>query len=201
MTDAAAPTYRPSPRPRPVAAPGRDGDAPTLRLITDRDPETCIADLQAPPAERETPPGRLTGLKSAITVSSDWVSARVAASTAYWTPPAVFTDKPASLAELAEYARHAPWTDQAYIAQPYTDETTKKQVKTGPIRAAGIWYYRGLAYPYTVISRYREWFVQRPMRLVALVGAVKLAAATDPGIWAVHHLIYPAATLAGRIFL
>jgi hypothetical protein len=120
-------------------------------------------------------------------VQTSWASLKAAGGRvgSYWTPPALFTDQPASLAELGEYARHAPWAHQQH----------------GPIRAAGIGYWRALAYPYTAVSRYREWVFQRPGRLLAHLGAIKLLAHTTPGIWVVDHIVYPAASLAGHILL
>lgn len=103
----------------------------------------------------------------------------------YWTPPAIFTAPPASLTELADYARHAPWTQQS----------------TGLLRTAGLGYYRAVAYPATVGHRYGEWIVQRPGRLLIHLGVIKLAAMTGPGIWLVDHLIYPAARIVGQILL
>lgn len=103
----------------------------------------------------------------------------------YWTPPAVFTDQPASLAELADYARAAPWTQQ----------------NTGAARALGVGYYRLGAYPYTVWCRYREWVFQRPMRAAAHLGAIKVLALTTPGTWVVDHVIYPAVRIVGHILL
>jgi len=188
MTEAAAHVYRPTARPRPAGAPNRTTD---LRLITDSDPETCNAEPGTPAVERETYLRRWSELKSAITDSDRWVKVGTA-TIAYFTPPAVFTDRPASLAELAAYARTAPWTAQQHVAKPYTDEATGKQVKTGLIRAAGIWYYRGVGYPYTVWSRYKEWIIQRPGRAVPILLVVKLLASTSYGQWTVEHLITPA---------
>lgn len=144
---------------------------------------------------RGAPTGTITAGQSGSTVGDDVtvsesgfrvrLAAAVTATRDYWTAPAVFTDRPASLAELAEYAKQAPWTHE----------------RTGLVRGLGVGYYRSFAYPYTVVSRYREWFAQRPLRLLALAGGVKLAALTGPGSWAVDHLVYPAAHLAGHIFL
>ena len=208
MTDAAAPTYRPSPRPHPAAAPSRPTEDRRLKVVPTADsppevptsgnpaeaPQEIVSAGQSGSPTEATSENRLSGLRTKAATA--WTASR-----AYWTPPAVFTDKPASLADLAAYARHAPWTAQPYIAQPYTDEHTKKLVKTGLVRAAGIWYYRSLAYPWTVVSRYLEWFAQRPMRAVALLGGVKIFALTGPGSWAVDHIVYPAAHLAGHLFL
>jgi hypothetical protein len=113
------------------------------------------------------------------------IGAAVAASRAYWTPPDIFTGRPASLEELAAYAKRAPWTHQ----------------RTGIVRAAGVGHYRVVGYPWTCVSRYGEWAAQRPMRLFAHLGGVKLLALTGPGDWAVHHIVYPAAQFAGHVFL
>lgn len=185
MTDAATGVY---PRRRPSPYPRTRVDGPTLHVVptvTQGDPETCNAESAGALTEPKIKANATDTLKSAITAGSSRVGVWVAASRAYWTPPQVFTDRPASLADLAEYARTAPWTTQ----------------DAGIVRAGGVWYYRLVAYPYTVVSRYREWFAQRPLRLVALAGSVKLAAATDPGVWVVNHVVYPVFTAAGRVLL
>lgn len=108
-----------------------------------------------------------------------------AATTAYWTPPRLFTDQPASLADLAQYAKAAPWTAQ----------------QTGIFRTAGTGYYRWAAYPVTVMCRYTEWVWQRPGRLAAHTAMAKLFALTGPGTWVVDHIVYPAAHTVGHILL
>jgi hypothetical protein len=107
------------------------------------------------------------------------------ATAAYWTPPSLFTDQPASLQDLAAYARSAPWTAQ----------------QAGIFRAAGSSYYRWCAYPVTVVCRYTEWVWQRPGRLAAHAALTKLFALTGPGIWVVDHIVYPAAHTVGHILL
>lgn len=194
MTDQAA-VYRPSPRPRPAGAPSRPVDGHRLHVVPPpADPQ--VSDSEVPTSgisgdsAGATPESITAGQSgSAVTVTRPGFRVRVAgtwaASRTYWTPPAVFTDRPASLHDLAAYAKQAPWTAQ----------------QTGLIRAFGVGYYRYGAYPYTVVSRYREWFVQRPLRYAALLGGVKLAALTGPGHWVVHTVVYPAAQFAGHIFL
>jgi hypothetical protein len=199
---ATAEARRPSPRPHPAGAPSRPVDRPDLRVVPPPDdmfvdvaeqvrnpempnagspegaPEERIsAGQDAPTVETDVP---TSGSSLRVKVSNAWTAAG-----AYWTPPALFTDRPASLAELAQYAKTAPWTAQT----------------TGPVRAAGVWHYRLVGYPYTTVSRYREWAVQRPLRLAAHLGALKLAASTGPGIWLVDHIVYPVAHLAGHVFL
>lgn len=188
MTDAAT-AYGPAPRVRPTGAPSRPADPrPHLRAVPNPDtlqPETAT--------EENTPSGHVS---AGQIVSDDanpgagplqiagWRAA-VARSRDYWTPPAIHTDQPASMAELAAYARTAPWTAQT----------------SGPLRTAGVIYGYGVAVPYTYTTRYREWVAQRPGRLLLHLGGIKLAAMTGPGIWLVDHLIYPAAHLVGQILL
>lgn len=192
MTDAAQ-AYRPSPRPRPAGAPSRPVEAPRLHVV----PPPADPGSEVPTSERrqgaptdsvaagqsgsstETA-GSTSDLGFRVHVATVWSATR-----AYWTPPVVFTAQPASLADLAAYAKQAPWTSQ----------------DAGLIRSFGVWYYRAFGYPYTVISRYREWFAQRPLRFAALLGGIKLAALTGPGSWVVHTVVYPAAQYAGHIFL
>lgn len=188
MTDQAT-ARRPSPRPRPAGAPSRPGEAPRLHVVPQPadtlQPEPCN-DENTPLAHVSAGQDLAGGATSPpVAVPAAGWRAYLAAARRYWTPPAVFTERPPSLANLAAYAKQAPWTHQ----------------QAGPIRTAGIAYYRFAGYPYTVCSRYTEWFAQRPMRMVCLLGGIKLLALTGPGDWAVHTLVYPAAHLAGRIFL
>lgn len=179
MTEPAT-ARRPSPRPRPADEP------PHLRIVPPTlQPETATSpDV---PCDQETPgqdhAGHATFPAQPLQISG--FRAFAARCATYWTPPEIFTDQPASLQDLADYARHAPWTHQ----------------NTGLLRAAGIGYYRAVSYPYTVVSRYREWVMQRPGRLLLHLGGLKLLAHTSPGMWAVDHLIYPAAQIVGHVFL
>lgn len=189
MTETAtAGTYRPSPKPRPAAGQSRP-DSPHLHVVRPDSEVPTSGNPADTPTETITAGQNGSSTAHAPDFSDIDFRTRTGslwqASKAYWTPPAVFTDRPASLAELAEYARHAPWTAQ----------------QTGIVRKAGIGYQLGVAYPYTVISRYREWFAQRPLRFAALLTGVKLASMTGPGAWVVDHLVYPAARFAGHIFL
>jgi hypothetical protein len=191
VSDQSAAVWRPSPRARPAGAPSRPGEAPRLRVVPEA---TLQPTLQSEPAIGEDTPRNEDpqvnaseipdGTETATSVSAR-IRAFTASSRAYWTAPSIFTDRPASLEELAAYAKRAPWTHQ----------------QTGIIRSFGIGWYRFVAYPYTVKSRYQEWFVQRPLRLAALVGGIKLLSLTGPGDWVVHTVVYPAAQLAGHIFL
>jgi hypothetical protein len=189
VTDSAA-AYAP-PGVRRTGAPSRPAD-PRTRLHVVPEPKSEVPTSgkpQAAPTPSETAAhsgapsetgAAVSDLEFRVRAAGLWTRSRT-----YWTPPAVFTARPASLADLAEYAKHAPWTHQ----------------QTGIVRAFGVGYYRSVGYPYTVVSRYREWIAQRPARLLVALGGIKLAASTGPGIWVVDHLIYPAARLAGHIFL
>jgi len=171
---------------RPAAAPSRP-DNPRLHVV--RDPDLQSETEVGEDAPSETFPQVNDHVMSDVsaprfTLRDRFWLLRTSAKD-YWTPPAVFTEQPASLADLASYAKSAPWTHQ----------------HTGILRGLGVGYYRFLGYPYTVISRYREWFAQRPIRLAILLGGVKLAALTGPGDWVVHTVVYPVAQFAGRILL
>src|SRR5689334_4436870 len=165
MTDQSAAAWRPGPW---AAPPG----TPRLRVVPD-DPETATCN---PPEDtpsitsEQVNPSEITDGTETATPRKGRIGLWWAASKAYWTPPAVFTDRPASLDELRAYATAAPWTHQ----------------KTGPIRALGVGYYRFVAYPRTVRLRYTEWFWQRPLRLAAYLGGIKLLSMTGPGDWVVH---------------
>lgn len=189
---------KPSPRPRSLDDPALD--RPTLRVVPlDYTPPPTEAETGNLKPETEQAPTRrfkfpqVSGSDGANPeaarqrISVFWASTKAAAgrSRDYWTPPGILTDRPESVEQLAEYSRYAPWTAQ----------------KTGVIRAAGTAYWVGLALPYTAVSRYREWVVQRPARLVAHLGVIKLLSLTTPGIWVVDHLVYPVAQFAGHIFL
>ena len=190
---------KPSLRPRTTTdtQPVKAEQRPTLQLVPAvPDIETETGNLNSE-TETAPPPDDLFPQVSASDganggtvrdrVSGFWASTTAVAgrTQAYWTPPAIFTDRPASVADLADYARHAPWTAQ----------------NAGLIRKAGNVYWSGLALPYTAISRYREWMVQRPGRLAAHLGVLKLFTLTTPGMWVVDHLVYPVAQFAGHVFL
>lgn len=190
MPEPATATRRPSPYPRAAESVSRPAAA-HLRVVPEPDtlqsatPEPAIGEdtpLDHVSAAHDLADGAQTGPVAELDAGSPGLWAR---SKAYWTPPQIFTDRPASLAELADYAKHAPWTHQ----------------NSGLIRGAGIGYYRTLAYPYTAVSRYREWMFQRPGRLLLHLAGVKLFALTGPGIWVVDHIVYPAAQFAGHVFL
>ncbi len=190
-TTVAAPTTARKPSPRPRTSTETPTERPSLQLVptVPDDPEVPTSEVSGNPEDAPTetisaghsvtpPTTRMSGFRVS---AARWYQA----SAAYWTPPKLFTDRPASLQQLADYATHAPWTAQ----------------QAGIWRTAGIGYYRLVAYPKTVSKRYGEWVWQRPGRLLLHVGVIKLVTLTGPGSWAVDHLVYPVAHLAGRLFL
>lgn len=196
MTDQTA-VYRPSPRPRPAGAPTRPVAGPKLHVVPNPDPDDTVelqSDLQPATCTASQVPvdhvsagqdlaqGRFRARATGFATASRQFAA---ASRAYWTPPAGFLNQPASLNDLAQYARTAPWTAQ----------------HAGLVRTAGVCWYRYVGYPKTVIGRYSEWVWQRPGRVLFHAAGIKLVALTGPGGFIVDHVIYPAASLAGHIFL
>ena len=161
---------------------------PTSSETTERDTASCNAGSEDGPAERETPVQGVSKLQSApqpaITNGDVW-RGRLEVALRYLTPPSIITDRPASLVELSRYAHRAGWTSR----------------RTGAIRTAGIWWYRLIGLPVTAICRYAEWIWQRPGRTIPVALLIKLLALTTPGVWAVEHLIRPAAHLALWLFL
>ena len=92
----------------------------------------------------------------------DGLKARLAA---YWRPPSVVAEPPATLLELIAYARDGEWTRQ-----------------DGPLRALGIGY-SWLAVAATTVLYYAAWIVQRPGRLATVSVLYALLAHTPPGAW------------------
>lgn len=71
------------------------------------------------------------------------------------TPPEPWTHRPASLAAMWRYAKSGGWTGP-----------------TGVARQLGVWWYRLVALPVTVVCHYTAWLVARPSRALTatLVG-------------------------------
>jgi hypothetical protein len=102
----------------------------------------------------------------------------------YVTPPAVWAEPPASMAELAAYARWGTWTSS-----------------TGGLRRAGICWHWLVSIPVTTVCRYTEWIAQRPGRAIPVFVLWKLLISTGPGPWAADHLIRPLLGLAAWVLL
>ncbi len=156
--------------------------------VTERDSAVCIAESTGIPAERGT--GVANGQTGTIPVHSaitqrERVQSWLQAATVYLTPPSVLTDSPASVAELAAYAKRADWTAS----------------QTGFLRGAGVAWFRLVGLPITVVCRYVEWIAQRPGRAIPVAVLVKVAALTTPGAWAVDNILTPVAHAAAWILL
>lgn len=127
------------------------------------------------PAERETAPELPTVHPDRLTLRDrlvEWLGA----SRAYWVPPNLLTQPPASVAELAAYAHHAGWTRRA----------------DGPVRGLGVAWHRAVSLPVTTVCRYVEWTAQRPLRALPIFGLWKLFILTGPGPQIADHIIRPA---------
>lgn len=72
-------------------------------------------------------------------------------------PPEPWTHRPASLAAMARYASRGGWTGPEGLA-----------------RRLGVWWYRLIAVPVTLVCHYTAWLVARPSRALtaALVAVV-----------------------------
>lgn len=161
---------KPSPYPRTETRP----------TVTERRTETCNAEPQAHPVERETPAGKPSLLQSAITVG-----VQLAVNTRrYWTLPPLLTVQPPTIEQITDYARRAAYTG-----------------KTGPRRACGVLWCYGAAIPATVASRVWAALWERPGRIALTLTVVKLLSFTPPAAWAVDHLLAPAARTALWLFL
>jgi len=125
----------------------------------------------------ETPHSAHLGApRSALTDGDDeagfWDSARATwAPVAAWLranlrPPLVWTEPPASLADLSHYAHE----------QPYA-------AKYGIARLAGVWWNRVVAMPLSAVAYYGAWIVQRPSRVAALAVLYTVLAHTTVGLW------------------
>ncbi len=123
--------------------------------ITDRETAICNAVPAVSAPEREP---AATASQSVTFPVQPAITERVRAVLADFTPPAVWKDAPASLAELATYARAGAWTAQ----------------QAGFVRNLGIWWCRLVAIPATVACRYLEWFAQRPGRTLTVIALIAL---------------------------
>lgn len=82
------------------------------------------------------------------------------------TPPTVWADCPASLRELALYARHSAWGPQ-----------------NGFIRGCGVWWCRLIGIPVSTVAYYIAWIAQRPSRTFVTVLLCAVLAHTKFGGW------------------
>jgi hypothetical protein len=130
----------------------RVGGPPAGALVDEPDEPDAAPD-SAPGADSGAgEPGRLAGLAAGVAV---WSRARRRAVRAVewvvgeWTPPAVWSQRPASLAELVGYARHGAWT-----------------AHSGFWRTAGVWWMGLVVVPFSTLAYYAAWVLQRPSRFL-----------------------------------
>jgi hypothetical protein len=81
-------------------------------------------------------------------------------------PPEPWRYRPASLAAMSRYAHLGGWTGQR-----------------GPLRFVGVWYFRLVAVPVTVITHYLAWIVARPSRLATVLLIYTVLAHIGPLRW------------------
>jgi hypothetical protein len=84
---------------------------------------------------------------------------------AYWRPPTVWSDPPASLDEICRYARYGEWT-----------------------KTDGVWRFLGITWSWMALAvsaplYYAAWFVQRPGRFFTGLVVYALAAHTPIFAW------------------
>lgn len=156
--------------------------------VTQRETALCNADSADLLSERETALDGPESLHSAMTDSdvlpvttAEWV----AKFKDHFTPPELLAERRPALATMRRYAERGRYTEQL----------------TGPARALGLAYYRGVAAPSVVAARLWEWVTERPARLLVVLGVVKLLSFLPPVAWTVDHLIHPGVDMALRILL
>ncbi len=103
----------------------------------------------------------------------------------YFTPPHLFTDRPASIPELSVYARKGAWTARL----------------DGHVRTAGVWFWRLVGLPVTVACRATEWIFQRPGRVAALAALWALLKFTSYGAWFLDTVVSPIAQALAWVLL
>lgn len=144
------------------------------RDVTERNSPASSGEFQKVSPERETAPEDSSLQPEAITARERLVDL-LQRSRAYWVPPSLLTDPPASVTELTSYARYAGWTARA----------------DGPMRRLGVTWLYTVGLPVTVVCRYSEWVAQRPGRAIPVFVVWKLFVTTGPGPWMVEHLFRP----------
>jgi len=120
---------------------------------------------------------------------------------AYFTPPSVLKEPPASVEDLADYAHRAGYTKHPRISVTVDPLTGQKTERRHWVREAGIWWHRLIGIPVTAVCRYVEWIAQRPGRAVPVLLLVKLLAQTSYGSWAITYLFAPVAHAAAWVLL
>jgi len=88
-------------------------------------------------------------------------------------PPEPWTHRPASLRAMARYARRGGWTGPA-----------------GAARRLGVWWFRLVAVPVSIVCHYTAWIVARPSRTVVTVGLWAVLMQV-PAVYAAAALLLP----------
>lgn len=104
---------------------------------------------------------------------------------AYMTPPSVWTDRPAPLAELRSYA----------------DSGTQLSRVDGPLRGLAVAWHVMVGLPTTVACRYVEWISQRFGRSVVVFLLWKMVIRSDPGHSLREYVLNPVGTVLAWVFL
>ena len=127
----------------------------------------------------EAPQGPETGpessnLQSQLLTVRNWLWRQWTAGRIYWIPPALLTEPPPTVSDLANYARHGTWT-----------------TGDGFVRRVGVIWHLTVSLPVTAVCRYTEWVLQRPGRFLPIFALWKLLILTGGGPWTSTHLIRP----------
>lgn len=121
-------------------------------------------------------------------------------------PPEPWQHRPHSLAAMSRYAWRGAWTGEPVRQVKDREEAPWRTVRAGETaedlagkptrirhpfsRIAGVWYFRLVAIPATVILHNAAWIVARPSRL-AVVVALWAAAMQVPQARAVAEVLLP----------
>ena len=156
--------------------------------VTERKTAVCSADSADLAAERETALGGPGSLHSAMTDSDRRpfdTAAWLAKFGAYCTPPPLLTERRPALDTMRLYVQRGRYTDGL----------------SGPRRALGLVWFRGVATPALVAARLWEWLTERPARFLVVALTVKFLSFLPPVAWTVDHVIHPGVDTALRVFL
>ena len=129
--------------------------------------ETPHSALNSAPDSGDTPSPSGGASDEVITFKDavgQWLRTSAAPALSGLRPPMVWTQPPASLKDLATYAKEAPWA-----------------ARTGPIRVAGrVWCWL-VAVPVSTLAYYLAWLCQRPSRLITVFVLYAVLTQTTPG--------------------
>lgn len=149
-------------------------------MTTHSDSEVGTLPTSGAPPERENAPGSPESRKSALTVSDLRQRLRT-----YFTLPSILTDAPASIPAKRRYARSGTWTASV----------------DGPVRKAGVGYWRLVALPTSVVTGYVQWIADRPGRALLVYVLWRMFISNPPGPWIVEHIFTPIGHALAWLFL